>query len=220
VPIEIYAANDMKGNQINNLGDPSIDPDAANKRYVDAEIRKLDWKQSARVSAPSNVNLAAPGANIDGVALSTGDRFLARAQSTGSQNGLYVWNGAAVPATRAVDADTSAEVTAGAMVVVSEGTAPDTVWMLTTNDPIILGTTALVFAKVSGQPISFLVGDGVSQTYVLTHNLGTRDVTVTTYRDSGAFVEVYPEVQHTDVNSVTLRFTPAPAVNEFRVVVR
>jgi hypothetical protein len=42
------------------------------------------------------------------------------------------------------DADDSADVKAGMVVVVTEGTASaDTMWALTTNDPITLGTTGL-----------------------------------------------------------------------------
>ena len=39
-----------------------------------------------------------------------GDRFLAKDQTTASENGIYVWNGAAVAATRAADANTAAEL--------------------------------------------------------------------------------------------------------------
>lgn len=49
---------------------------------------------------------------------------------------------------RSSDADTSAELPSGTLVTVSEGTvSADTVWMLTTNDPITLNTTSLVFTQ-------------------------------------------------------------------------
>ena len=59
------------------------------------------WKDDVRVAAPANVNLAAPGASIDGVAMNVGERFLAPNQTDPTQGGWYVWNGAAVAATRA-----------------------------------------------------------------------------------------------------------------------
>jgi hypothetical protein len=53
--------------------------------------------------------------------------------------------------TRATDADTSAEVKSGMFVFVNEGgNNADSGWVLTTNDPITLGTTALTFAQFSG----------------------------------------------------------------------
>ena len=151
--------------------------------------------------------------------MNVGDRFLARGQTTGADNGLYVWNGAATPATRATDADANAEVTAGLAVAVTEGTSADTIWLLSTNDPITVGVTSLAFARVGGAKFTQSVGDGSTQTYAITHNLGTRALHVTVYRDSGTYTEVHPEVRHTDLNTITLRFTPAPAVNEFVAVI-
>lgn len=60
-------------------------------------------------------------------------------------------------------------------------------------------------------------GDGSSVSYVINHALGTRDVDVTVYRTAAPFDEVIVDVQHTDVNNVTLIFATAPAVNQFRV---
>lgn len=85
-----------------------------------ASIEGLKSKDPVRVATSSNVNLAAPGASLDGVSMSAGDRFLARAQTTGAQNGIYVWNGAATPATRAADASTFAELV-NALIPVAEG---------------------------------------------------------------------------------------------------
>jgi phage-related tail fiber protein len=87
---------------------------------------------------------------IDGVTLATGDRILLKDQTTGADNGIYTVNASGAP-TRATDADTSAEVTGGMAVWVNEGTTnADTGWIVTTNDVITLGTTALVFSQFSG----------------------------------------------------------------------
>lgn len=88
---------------------------------VQSLISGLNTKDSVRVASTANINLASPGATIDAIALTTGDRFLAKDQSTQSQNGIYIWNGAAVAATRAPDADTFDELEA-ATVRVEEGT--------------------------------------------------------------------------------------------------
>jgi hypothetical protein len=104
-----------------NLPTPTATGDAATKGYVDSAVEGLAWKDSVRTSSVGNINLSSPGASIDGISLSAGDRFLAKDQSTGSQNGIYVWNGAATPATRAPDASTAAELEQ-AVVTVEEGT--------------------------------------------------------------------------------------------------
>jgi hypothetical protein len=114
-------ALDVNGQRINNVATPTLASDAANKAYVDNSRAGISVKDPVRVALTSNVNLDSPGASPDGVNLSNGDRFLAAGQSVGTQNGLYVYNGASTPATRAPDADTAGEVFDGSMVAVAEG---------------------------------------------------------------------------------------------------
>ncbi len=95
-----------------------------------------------------NINLAAPGATIDGITMATNDRFLAKDQSTGSQNGIYVYNGSATPATRATDADGNAEWVGGKMVGVQEGaTNAETAWRVTNDGTITVGSTSIAFVR-------------------------------------------------------------------------
>lgn len=156
---------DLQSQRIQAVGDPSGAQDAATKSYVDSVARGLDWKNSVRAASTGTITLTAPGTTIDGVTMAANDRFLAKDQSTGSQNGIYVWNGAAVAATRAVDADISAEVTSGMAVSVTEGTANgDKTFVLTTNDPITLDTTALVFAQLGGTGTAYVGGNGLTLT--------------------------------------------------------
>jgi hypothetical protein len=89
---------------------------------LNAVVSGLKWKNSARVSSQSNLNLASPGASIDGITMANGDRVLVPAQSTASQNGIYVFNGAATPMTRSLDADSFDELE-GASITVEEGTS-------------------------------------------------------------------------------------------------
>lgn len=74
--------------------------------------------------------------------------------------------------------------------------------------------TAVVVRKYAAS-----IGDGVATSFVLTHNLGTQDITVAVYTNSGAFDEVGVDVEHTSTNTCTLRFSAAPASNAYRVVV-
>lgn len=159
------ASVNLNNQKIINLTDPSNPQEAATKNYVDSVATgSVYWKNPVRVLSTTNINLASPGATIDGVTMVTNDRFAVVGQSTGSANGIYVWNGAAVAATRSTDADTSAEVKSGMAFWVSEGTAnADTAWTLTTNDPITLGTTSLTFVQFSGLG-QITAGNGLTKT--------------------------------------------------------
>jgi len=138
----------FNGQKITGLADPTNDQDAATKAYVDAARSGLDVKASVRVATTANITLSGTQ-NIDGVAVIAGDRVLVKNQNTASQNGIYVV--AAGSWSRATDADSDAEVTAGMFTFVAEGTEnADSGWVLTTNDTITLGTTALAFAQFSG----------------------------------------------------------------------
>jgi hypothetical protein len=134
--------NSQKG--VNAL-DPTNPQDVATKNYVDATAEGLDPKQSVRVATTANITLSG-AQTIDGVSVIAGNRVLVQNQSTATQNGIYVC--ASGSWTRATDADTSAKVTAGLYVFSTEGTAnADLGWVLTTPDPITLGSTSLAFAQ-------------------------------------------------------------------------
>ena len=132
----------------------SVDPTGAThlatKQYVDNLATGLDFKYSVRAATTANITLSGTQ-TIDGVAVIAGDRILVKNQSTGSENGIYVADAGAW--SRSTDADNSVagEVTAGLYCFVEEGTAAsDTGWVLTTDNPIILGTTALTFVQFTG----------------------------------------------------------------------
>ena len=117
------------------------------------QIFDIDYKQSVRVVTVSNVTLSggAPS-QVDGVSLSLNDRVLVTGQSTGSQNGLYyvttVGTGSNGTWARSIDGNETGEIDAGMIVMVTEGTTyADTQWKLTTNDPIVIGSTALTFVQ-------------------------------------------------------------------------
>ena len=133
----------------------------ATKEYVDAVKVGLDFKDSVRVASTANVNISSAPAAIDGVTLSSDDRVLLKNQSTGSQNGIYVFNGSGSAMTRATDADADAEVTAGMFVFVEEGTAnADNGYVLTTDGSITVGSTSLTFTQFSGAG-QIVAGDGL-----------------------------------------------------------
>ena len=147
------------------------------KSYVDSQVQAssqgLDVKQSVRVATTANITLSGTQ-TVDGVALVAGDRVLVKDQSTGSENGIYVVvDGGAW--TRAEDADSDAEVTAGLFTFVTEGTSyADTGWVVSTNDDITVGTTAITFTQFSGAGV-ISAGDGLVQNGTVFDVVGTSD---------------------------------------------
>jgi len=119
------------------------------------QISNIDYKQAVRVITVSNVTFSGSApASVDGVSLATNDRILVAGQTTGSQNGLYivqtVGSGSSGNWVRASDSNSTGELEAGTIVMVTEGNVfKDTQWKLTTNNPIVIGTTSLTFEQNS-----------------------------------------------------------------------
>ncbi len=63
-----------------------------------------------------------------------------------------------------------------------------------------------------------VIGDGAALTYAITHNLGTKEVTVQVY-DSLTFDTVETDVVRNTDNQVTIGFTAAPASGAYKVVI-
>lgn len=237
----------MNSQRITWLADPSAAQDAATKLYVDSLVNGTDWKNSVRVATTANGTLATAFANwqtVDWTVLVTWDRILLKDQSAGSENWLYTVNASGAP-TRATDADSNPEVTAGMAVFVSEGTTNwNTQWKLTTDDPITLGTTALVFAQIwastsytNGTGLSLawnvfsidtsLTARGYSVTFWdwsttsfnIDHNLNsTRKLNVQFIKESNGEPYVFDWTYSTS-NRIIVTSPTAPSSNEFRVTV-
>ena len=143
----LKAGDSMTAGFLTLFQDPSSAMHAVTKQYVDNLFLARTQKLAARVAAPINVNLAAPGTSIDGITLAVNDRFLAPNQSTASQNGLYIFNGSAVAASRCIDADSSAELVGMTVDIIEGATYAGERFMLTTPGPITVGTTSLTYVK-------------------------------------------------------------------------
>ena len=165
------------------------------------QLQDIDYKQTARAITVANVTLSggAPS-TADGVNLALNNRVLVTAQTTGSQNGIYivttVGSGSNGTWARTSDADATGDISGGTIIMITEGTVyADTQWKLTTDDPITVGTTTMTFARVgnaaygifavSGQ--SDIVADAIGDTLTmvagtnlaLTTNASTDTLTVT-----------------------------------------
>lgn len=130
------ASVSMNSQRLTSLAPSAAATDAVNRAELDAAMQGITGvKTPVRAAsvdslfAGVNVNLASPGTTIGNVTMASGERFLAPSQSTGTQNGIYVWNGSAVPATRDLDTDAAGEVRDGTTVAVAEGYAQNLVFM-------------------------------------------------------------------------------------------
>jgi len=153
----------LNSQKITNLATPTAASDAATKGYVDNAIAGLSWKD-VRVASTANVTLASGvenGDTIDGVTLATGDRVLLKNQSTGAENGIYTVNASGAP-TRATDYDADTEIASSAVIVDEGTTNAGTVWILTTNLPITVGSTSLSFSQFGAG--SYVDGAGLTLT--------------------------------------------------------
>lgn len=247
-------------NRILNLPDAVSAQQPATFAQLNAAVEGLKSKDPAKVLTTSNVNLAAPGATLDGQTMATGDRFVANGQTTGGEIGIYVYNGAAVPATRSLDANTAPELNNAVIGITAGASAGNTFRQI--NTIVTLGTDAASFAPFgnsappastttagliaiatqsevnagvvtneaitpetlaawSGRKFKFVatIGDGSATQYDITHNGGTRDVTVEVYRNSSPWDTVQCDVSRPSANAVRLNFGVAPTTSQFNVAI-
>lgn len=132
------------------------------------QLQETSFKFACRAISTSNVTLSggAP-ATVDGVSLSQGDRVLVIGQTNKAQNGIYnvatVGTGSNGTWNRTKDADDANDITAGTQVSVTEGTTyGDTVWKLTTDGTITIGTTDQDWEQASAYGFGTVTVDGTS----------------------------------------------------------
>jgi hypothetical protein len=104
----------------------------------------LAIKEPCRVATTGNLASLSTLLTVDGVALSSGDRVLVRAQTTATQNGIYI--AASGSWTRATDFDGAGEVAGGTQVFVTSGTRfADSAWRVSGNGAVTPGSSAIGF---------------------------------------------------------------------------
>jgi hypothetical protein len=79
-------------------------------------------KEPVRVATIASITLAAPGATIDGISMSNGDRVLVKNQGVLSTNGIYIYQGASSAMTRSLDASAAVDFAFMFIVGVRQGT--------------------------------------------------------------------------------------------------
>lgn len=76
-----------------------------------------------------------------------------------------------------------------------------------------------VDARIAADGYAADVGNGTLTAVVVTHNLNTRDVLVQLRQNAAPYAFVEADVEATDANTVTLRFTTAPTAAQYRCIV-
>jgi phage-related tail fiber protein len=110
--------------------------------HFNLQLPPLGAGCEARVATTENITLSGTQ-TIDGVSVSVDEIVLVKDQTDGRDNGAYVVKGGSWERT--------CSFSGGTLVSVREGNANGgTIWMLTTNDPINIGTTILVFTLAGG----------------------------------------------------------------------
>lgn len=128
---------------------PTLPSHLTTKEYVDSVATGLDVKLSVRAISTSDITLSGTQ-TVDGVSLVAGDRILVVGQTNAAENGIYVVSAGAWARSSDADNTPAGEVTGGMFTFIEEGTTfAGTGWVLTTENPIVLGTTNLVFAQFS-----------------------------------------------------------------------
>lgn len=175
--------------------DPTDALHSATKQYVDSVASGLDLKTSVRLATTAALPACTSSGSgvgktltadavgvltIDSVATVLNDRILVQDQAAGEDNGIYKvttegTSGVEFVLTRATDADTDAEVTGGMYCFVEEGAVnADAGFVLITNNPITIDTTALVFSQFSSKA-DIVAGDGLTKTGSTIDAVGTAD---------------------------------------------
>lgn len=158
---------DLQNQKIINQADPTSPQDSATKAYVDNNLAGLRWKAPVRVATTTTGTLASAyenGDTVDGITLVTGDRILLKDQSTQTENGIYTVNVSGAP-TRALDADSAAELLNATVFVVQGTVNADKAYTQTTNvtgtgaGPVI-GSDNIVWAQFGGGA-SYTAGNGL-----------------------------------------------------------
>lgn len=163
--------------------------EVATKQYVDAAVSNSNYHAACKYATTADLgtvlyNNGASGVGatitklapfatllIDGFNPSTTQRILVKNESNGVYNGIYTVTdvGSALTGwvlTRATDYDQTGtgqnEIAPGDTTFITSGSInAGTQWIQTTDFPITVGTTALVFAQIAG-PGAYTAGTGLS----------------------------------------------------------
>ena len=160
------------------------------------DFTNQDWAQSSGAGTYSAGN---------GLTL-TGTSFSVDVTPT-SGNASLINTGGAVEVK--VDTASGLEVTADGLAV-------------NTGTGLVFDAGAVTLDTANGYGVrkyAASIGDGSATSYTVTHNLGTKDLTIQIYDNSSPYAQIEADVEHTTTSAATIKFAVAPTSNQYRVVV-
>ena len=101
-----------------------------------------------------------------------------------------------------------------------EATTTNTVTVDFSSPPTQDSITVTVYAAVVGtQIVSYkeTIGDAVNNTYVITHGLSTRDISVSVRNQNSPYENINCRWEATTINTATIYFSTAPSNSSVRV---
>jgi len=171
--------------------DPTTALQLATKQYVDAAVSNVNYHAACEYATTADlgtvtynngssgvgatITKTSPFATlaIDGANPTVGQRILVKNETSGQYNGIYTVTSVGSGSvgwvlTRATDYDQTGtgtnEVAPGDTMFIISGTVnASTQWVQTTDAPITIGTTPLVFAQIAG-PGAYSAGTGLTLT--------------------------------------------------------
>jgi len=144
-----------------DYSDTFVDNSLITKRYVDNIVYGIDPKSAVLVATTANIDELIDIKTIDGISLTGGDRILVKDQDDKTENGIYIVNDGNWYRANDFDGTPSGEVTQGALIpVITGNTNANTLWILTSKDPITIDVDELIFTKFS-QLIDVSSGNGI-----------------------------------------------------------
>ena len=204
----------LNSQKITSLADPTTTSDAATKNYVDQQVSALSsgliLKGTVRAATSTNITISAPGATIDGLTPVSGtDVFLLMGQSTGSQNGPWVWNGASSAMTRPANWASGSTATLGSFFDVREGTYADTFALMTNDSVVTVDTTSTSWViRGAAQPNNGYTTTcptvSAGATWTVTHNLNTKWLVAQVARVASPYDFVDVRIERTTNNTVSV----------------
>jgi len=133
------------------------------KEYVDSVATGLIPKANVKVATTTNITLSNTQ-TIDGIPVVVGNRVLVKNQTNAEDNGIYVVAAGAWSRSTDFDGTPDGEVSDGNLIPVLSGdTYGNTLWVLVTQNPIVIGTTELEFTLFSS-PLELQAGVGIGIT--------------------------------------------------------
>lgn len=88
-----------------------------------------------------------------------------------------------------------------------------------TTDNWTLTNDGTVYHAIARKYATDIANPNTQTAIVISHDLGTEDVTVNVFETAGSKALVETDVERTSINSITLKFAAAPASGAYRVVI-